>query len=67
MTVTPLEIRDLGETVVLLAGMHTRGSESGVDLDQEVGYVMEFEAGLLRRSSAYRSAEAALEAAGLSE
>ena len=53
--------------VVVLAGMHTRGSESGVDLDQEVGYVMEFEGGLIRRSRAYFGAEATLVAAGLSE
>ena len=67
LTVEPSEIRDLGETVIVIAGMHTRGSGSGVDLDREVGYVMEFEDGFVRRSRAYVSAEAALEAAGLSE
>ncbi len=67
LTVEPSEIRDLGGTVVVLAGMHTRGGESGVDLDREVGYVMEIDGGLVRRSRAYFGAEAALEAAGLSE
>ena len=67
LTLEPFDVRDLGETVVVLAGMHTRGSESGVDLDQEVGYVMEFEGGLIRRSRAYFGAEATLVAAGLSE
>jgi ketosteroid isomerase-like protein len=65
LTVEPSEIRDLGETIVVLGDMHTRGSKSGVDLDREVGYVMELEDGLVRRSRAYFSAEAALEAAGL--
>ena len=67
LTIEPSDIRDLGEAVLVLARMHTRGNVSGVDLDREVGYVIEVDDGLIRKARAYLSAEAALEAAGLSE
>ena len=67
LSIEPLETRDLGETVLFLGRMHTRGNVSGVDLNREIGWVCEFEDGLVRRVDAYLSAEAALEAVGLSE
>lgn len=67
LTIEPSEVRDLGETVLLLGRMSTRGNESGIDLNREIGYVCEFEDGLIRRTRAYFGAEATLEAAGLSE
>ena len=53
--------------MLFLGRMHTRGNVSGVGLDLEIGYVCEFEDGLACRVDAYLSADAALEAAGLSE
>ena len=67
VTIEPSEIRDLGETVLVLARMRARGNESGIDLDREIGYVIDFDDGLVRRSTAYLSAEAALAAVGAPE
>jgi len=59
------DFRDLGDTVVALGRMHIRGKGSGVDLQQAVGYVIEFDGGLIRRMSAYMDTKEALEAVGL--
>jgi ketosteroid isomerase-like protein len=67
LTIEPAEVRDLGETVVVLGHMRTRGNMSGVDLERPVGYVFEFEDRLIRRARAFLTAEEALEAAGLRE
>jgi ketosteroid isomerase-like protein len=67
LTVEIVETRDLGDTVIALGRMHTRGDASGVDLDSPVAYVFEFEAGLCRRVRAYLDHAEALEAVGLSE
>jgi ketosteroid isomerase-like protein len=56
------EIRDLGDTVVVLGRMQARGEASGVNLEQPVAYVYEFEGGLARRVRAYLDPELALEA-----
>jgi ketosteroid isomerase-like protein len=61
------EIRDLGDTVLALGRIRARGKTSGVDLDEAVGYVFEFDEGLIRKSRAYLDPSEALEAAGLSE
>jgi ketosteroid isomerase-like protein len=56
------EIRDLGDTVVVLGRMQARGEASGVNLEQPVAYVYEFEGGLARRVPAYVDPGLALEA-----
>jgi ketosteroid isomerase-like protein len=61
------EIRDLGDTVVALASIRTRGEASGIDLERPVAYVFEFDGGLARKVRAYLDPHQALEAVGLSE
>ena len=61
------ETRDLGDAVLALARVRTRGKSSGAEVERSMGYVFEFEDGLIRRARAYLSPEDALEAAGLSE
>jgi ketosteroid isomerase-like protein len=61
------EFRDLGDTVLVLAQLRTRGKSSGAEVERPVGYIIEFEDGLIRRARAYLSPEEALEAAGLRE
>jgi ketosteroid isomerase-like protein len=61
------ELRDLGDTILVLAQLRTRGKSSGAEVEQAIGYTFEFEDGLIRRARAYLSPEEALEAAGLSE
>ena len=67
LTIEPSEVRDLGDTVLVLAEMRTEGKASGVATERSIGYVFEFEDGLIRRSTAYLSPAEALEAAGLRE
>jgi len=59
------EVRDLGDTILALARIRTRGGVSGVDLEGPVAYVFEFENGLARRARAYLDPERALGAVGL--
>jgi ketosteroid isomerase-like protein len=61
------EIRDLGDTVVALASIRTRGEASGIGLERPVAYVFEFDGGLARKVRAYLDPHQALEAVGLSE
>jgi ketosteroid isomerase-like protein len=61
------ELRDLGDTVVALGGAKARDKTSGIELESPVGYVFEFDAGLLRRTTAYRDPDEALKAVGLEE
>lgn len=66
LTIEPAEFRDLGDTVLVLGRMRARGEASGVDLEQPVAYVYEFDDdGLARRVWAYRDPQQALEAVGL--
>jgi ketosteroid isomerase-like protein len=58
------ELRPLGdEAVLLLCRLKLRGRESGLDIDQEMGSVFEFEDGLIRRGHAYPTHAEALAAA----
>jgi ketosteroid isomerase-like protein len=57
---------DAGDVVVILARVHGRGQSSGLDVDQELGWVMVVQDGLIVSSKNYRSPHEALEAAGLS-
>jgi ketosteroid isomerase-like protein len=61
------DIRDLGETVLGLGRIRTMGRASSAQVERPVGYVFEFEDGLIRRARAYLSPEEALEAVGLRE
>jgi ketosteroid isomerase-like protein len=65
LTIDVSELRDLGDTVVALARVRARGNTSGVELESPVGYVFEFDDGLLRRTTAYLGHANALKAAGL--
>ena len=61
------ETRDLGDTVVVLARLVTTGKASGAEVGRSIGYVFEFEDGLMRTIRAYLSPGEALEAVGLRE
>lgn len=63
MRVEITETRDLGETVLAFARLHSRGRASGVGVDQAVAFVFEFEGGLARRVRVYFDSEQAVEAA----
>jgi ketosteroid isomerase-like protein len=59
------ETRDLGGTVLALARIRTTGKASGAEVERSIGYVFEFEDGLIRTARAYLSPGEALEAVGL--
>jgi len=59
------EVRDLGNTVLVLGSIRTRGEASGVDLERPVAYVFEFDGGLVRKVRAYLDPQKALDALGL--
>jgi ketosteroid isomerase-like protein len=61
------EVRDLGDSVLVLAVFRGKGKGSGAEVEQSIGYLFEFEDGLIRRASAYLTPQEALEAAGLRE
>jgi ketosteroid isomerase-like protein len=65
LKIEPGEMRDLGETVLVLGRLRARGEASGVSLEQPVAYVFEFDGGLARRVRAYLDPQVALEAVGL--
>ena len=57
--------RDLGDVIVLLGEGGATGVASGLEVQRAIGYVIEFEDGLVRRARAYLSHAEALEAVGL--
>ena len=61
------EIRDLGDTVLVLGRIRARGEASGVDLESPVAYAFEFDGSLARAVRAYLDPDQAVEAVGLSE
>jgi ketosteroid isomerase-like protein len=65
LTIEITELRDLGDTVLAIGRVRTHGEASGVDLDQEVAYVYEFEGGLARKIRSYFDLQEALAAVGL--
>jgi ketosteroid isomerase-like protein len=67
LTIEASEIRDLGDTVLVVGRMRARGKASGVDLDEAVAYVYELDGGLIRKARAYLDPSQALEALGLRE
>jgi ketosteroid isomerase-like protein len=64
VTIELSEVRDLGDTVLAIAQVSTHGRGSGIDVDQPVAFVFEFEDGLARRARAYLDPQQAIEAAG---
>jgi ketosteroid isomerase-like protein len=61
------DTRDLGDTVLLLALMRTKGNVSGAEAERSIGYVLEFEGDKVRRVRAFLSRGEALDAVGLAE
>ena len=61
------EFRDLGDRVLAMGRIKTRGKASGVDTEAPVGYVADFRDGKFVRVRTYLDPAEALEAAGLSE
>ncbi len=61
------EIRDLGESVLLLGHLDASGRTSGIELSQEFGQLVTFRDGKILRTEDFLSHAEALEAAGLSE
>jgi ketosteroid isomerase-like protein len=67
LTIEISDIRDLGDTVVAIGRIETRGNASGVELESPVAYVFEFDGGLTRKVRAYLDPGEALQAVGVSE
>ena len=61
------EIRDLGESVLLLGHLDVSGRTSGIESSQEFGQLVTFRGGKILRSEDFLSHAEALEAAGLRE
>jgi ketosteroid isomerase-like protein len=66
LTIDISEYHDLGEVVMSVGHIRTRGKGSGVDVEGPVAYVNQFEAGLIRKVRAYLDPKQALEAVDLS-
>ena len=61
------EIRDLGESVLVIATQSGRGKGSGLELTNQYAQLYELEDGQITSLTLYESPAKALEAAGLSE
>jgi ketosteroid isomerase-like protein len=64
--VHPEVFREHGDAVVALGHMELRGRGSGVELDQQTGWVVEIHDGKMTRFHAFLSHEEALSAGGIS-
>jgi uncharacterized protein len=62
----PEEFMDRGDTVVATGRLHARGRGSGIELDQEVGWVFEIREGRMLRLHTFLDREEALAAGGIS-
>jgi uncharacterized protein len=62
----PETFRERGDRVLVLGHMHVRGRGSGVELDQETGWVVDVRDGKMTRFQAFLSHEEALSASGIS-
>jgi ketosteroid isomerase-like protein len=62
----PEVFREHGDRVVVLGHMHLRGRGSGVELDQQTGWVVDLRNGKMTRFQAFFSHEEALAAGGIS-
>jgi ketosteroid isomerase-like protein len=63
----PQEIRDLGESVLVLGRMEVTARATGIEFTQEVGELIEFREGKVVRVRDFLTHAEAIEAAGLSE
>jgi ketosteroid isomerase-like protein len=61
------EVRDLGDTVCVIATQRGRGKGSGLEVDNRFAGLYEVKDGLITRVTMYEGPDKALEAAGLSE
>jgi uncharacterized protein len=61
------DVRDLGDQIVALGHIRTRGKASGAEIESPLAYVFEFRQGKATRVRAYLDRKQALEAAGLRE
>jgi ketosteroid isomerase-like protein len=61
------DVRDLGQSVIGIGRMRTRGQASGIEWDASVAYVADVDAGKVTRLRTYLDAHEALEAVGLRE
>jgi ketosteroid isomerase-like protein len=64
--ILPESFREQGDTVVVLGRMRLRGRGSGIELDQETGWVIDVRDGKMTRLQAFLSHEEALAAGGIS-
>ena len=67
LTSRPQEIRDLGDSVLLLGQMDITARTTGIEFTQEIGEIFEFREGKVVRVRDFLTHAEALEAAGLSE
>ena len=67
LTVHIHEIRDLGESVVVLSHIDLTGRATGIEFSQEIGQLITFRGGKAIRSQDFLSHAEAREAAGLQE
>jgi ketosteroid isomerase-like protein len=67
LTSRPQEVRDLGESVLLLGQMDITARTTGIEFSQEIGELFEFRGGKIARVRDFLTHAEALEAAGLSE
>ena len=61
------EIRDLGDRIVAIGRIRTRGEASGAETESPLAYVIDYRDGKATRVQSYLDPQEALEAAGLSE
>ena len=61
------EIRDLGESVLVLGHLDVSGRTAGIESRQEFGQLVTFRGGKILRTQDFLSHAEALEAAGLQE
>ena len=59
------EVRDLGDDVLAIGGINMRARGSGLDMNQPMGWVIEFRDGRVARMRFYAPPAEALEALGL--
>ena len=67
LTVVSEDVRDMGNTVLVLGRTLARGIESGVELDTASGYVFVLRCCKVYRFKSFVSKEAALKAVGVEE
>ena len=67
LTPRPQELRDLGESVLVLAQIDLIARMTGIEFTQEIGQLVEFRGGKIFRVRDFLTHAEALKAAGLSE